>query len=182
MALLTAVAGAYTGTWTPAASNGASGAGGGATSVGILADDGFELSWVVHEQTIGNDGTDQYGNTLLETIYRGADWRMRFLCREYAVANMNAAWTWGRTGSAALYPILGVIARLGYDTSGVLIMTATASTPSATNPASLTASKCQMASGTQFGLSFTSKIRQTPVNLVLLPYTVSSTVAWFVTT
>jgi hypothetical protein len=183
MALIVAVAGAYTGTWTPASVGGASGAGGGAAALGILSDDGWELSWVVHQQMIGSDGTDRYGQSLLETVYRGADWTMRFRCREYGTAAMNVAWTWGRVaGGGALAPLMGIISRLGETIAGAIILTNTTGTPAAGNPATLTAAECQMASGTVFGTTFTSKIRELPIHVVMFPYVSGADIVWFTTT
>lgn len=182
MALITAVAGPYTTTYSPGA--GATGAGAGALAQGITADDGFTLRWTIHKQRIGNDGTDQYGQSLLESIYRGADWMLNYLCREYSINNTNAAWPYGRVAAVALSPQMGVIGRADdqQSISGAVVMTAVTGTPAATNPATLTAAHAIAQDGIQYALSFTSKIRETPVHLKLYPYDSSGNKIWFATT
>lgn len=182
MALLTAVAGAYTGSYTP----GAGGAGTGSSyAQGILTDDGYRLVWTTHAQRIGNDGTDQYGNTLLINIYRGADWSLIYRCREYAANNLNATWPWGKV-SAALSPALGVIGRLANSGSGAaggqIVLTAVSGTPAAAAPATLTAADVAAADGVTGDLSFTSKLREVPVHLLLFPYTSGGDKVWFTCT
>lgn len=186
MALITAIAGAYTATYQPPAASGASGAGGAAAAQGITGDDGFRLVWSIHKQRIGNDGTDQYGLSHLEGIYRGADWSILYRCREYSVNNMNAAWPYGKVGVVALQPIMGTIARLDSAVGGQLVMTNVTGTPAAGNPATITVPKCIQADGTNYGLEFTSKLREVPIHLQIIPdvLTISASPydAWFVTT
>lgn len=187
MALITTVAGAYTTTYTPNSGGGASGAGGGALAQGITTDDGFQLVWAIHKQRIGNDGTDRYGQTLLEGVYRGADWRLIYRCREYSANNMNAAWPYGRVAAGGpLYPHMGVISRLDSQIEGGIIMTAVTGTPAATNPATLSAPHVAQNDGTAVHLNFTSRERQLPVDLVLYPYSATIDAVpyelWFVTT
>jgi hypothetical protein len=190
MALLLPVAGPHTSTYLPG--TGAVGYAGGARTQGITSDDGYRLRWTIHKQRIGNDGTDRWGQSLLENIYRGADWSIDYRCREYGLANMQATWPYAGTvagaGVAALAPSIGIPGTAD-DTSafaGVLAMTAVSGTPAATNPASLTSSHAVIADGQQYDLIFTSKLRETPVMLNLLPYSVSggtsATPVWFITT
>lgn len=186
MALITAIAGAYTGAYTPNAS--AAGGGGGAGSIGVLADDGYRLAWTVHQQQIGNDGTDVFGQTLLAGIYRGGDWKLILRCREYAAANMNVAWPYVKvTGGGALSPVLAGIGReVTSSFAGSLVLTSTTGTPAATNPATLTAASCAAAPGNNSSLEFTSKLRELPIVLDLFPYSTSISAVtyyvWFVTT
>lgn len=187
MALITVVAGAYTGAYTPG--TGASGAGGGAGSIGILSDEGYRLAWTVHKQLVGNDGTDQFGQTLLTGIYRGADWNIQLRAREYSAAAMNVAWPFLKvTGGGALSPVLAGIGREETSSSfaGSLVMTSTSGTPAASNPATLTAASCVAASGGNSSFEFTSRTREIPMALTLYPYSTTisavSYYVWFVTT
>lgn len=179
MPLITVIAGRYAGTYQPAAANGASGAGGLAANLGILSDDGFELSWSTHAQEVRD--TDAYGRTLLQTVYQGADWRLRCRCKEYASGNMNAAWPWGITGGL-LTPKHGVTARLGSDVAGAVVLTSTTGTPAAASPATLTASTAILTPATMHGLSFTSRVREVPIEWSLLPYTATGNEVWFTVT
>lgn len=185
MALITAVAGAYTGIYT---SNALASGAGAATAVGILADEGYRLSWTTHMQQIGNDGTDQYGQTLLESIYRGADWDLIFRCREYGTGPMNMAWPFVRfTGGGALSPLLVGVGRTvtGYHAGG-LVLTAVTGTTAATNPATLTALSCCAAPGSISSLDLTSRLRELPQRFNLYPYSVTISATsynvWFTTT
>ncbi len=174
MPLITVTAGRYSGTY--AASNY-----GQTLDMGLTNDNGYELSWVTHQDEVR--GTDAYGNSLLQTIYRGADWRLRALFKEYRQANMNAAWNFGRAANNALSPVMGVIARLGTDIGHAIVLTSTAGTPAATNPTSLTALSVVSAPGANHSIGFTSKERTVPVELVLLPYDIGGgTPAWFTCT
>ena len=181
MALLTAVAGPYTATYNPGTN--ASGGGGGAQAQGITADDGFRLVWTIHKQRIGNDGTDQYGMSHLESVYRGMDFRIVYRCREYSVNNVNAALPYGK-GATTLSPVHGQAGRVD-DNSGIagaLVLTAASGTPASTNPATLTAAHAVISDNTSYDLIFTSKLRELPVSLDLIPYVSGGPVVWFTTT
>lgn len=178
MALITTIAGAYTATYNP--SSGGSG-GAGAVAQGICTDEGFNLGWTVHKQRVNR--TDQYAQSLLDSIYQGADWDLMYVCREYAVGNINAAWPYGKV--SALLPLsvkMGVIARRDSDVEGSVVLTSTTGTPAVAAPATLTAAHVAAADGKSSRLQFTSRTREVPVHLVVYPYTSSSDVVWFVTT
>jgi hypothetical protein len=177
MALIIPVAGPYTSAHTPGAS--ASGSGTSAVSMGILSDDGFSLRWVIHKQKIGPDGTDRFGLARLENVIRGGDWNLIFRCREYASGNLNVAWPYGRVsltlspgGNANFAPVMAQAGCTddGSGFTGSLVLTAIAGTPAALNPATLTAAKVVNADANQGDMMFTSKAREVPVNLELLPY------------
>lgn len=183
MALITVVAGAYTATYQPNAGNGASGAGGSPANLGLLTDDGWELSWQAFSEEVRN--TDGYARTLLDLIYQGADWRFRARFKEYSAAVMNLAWPWGKaTGNLA--PVLSnttsTIGRRGTDVAGSLVLTATANTPAAGNPATLTCGFTILSPNNNFSMNFTSRVREVPAELVLLPYASGGNNLWFTVT
>ncbi len=165
-------------------------AGGVARLVGITADDGYRLLWTVHKQRIGNDGTDRYGLSLLENVYRGGDWSISYRAREYGVTAIQTVWPYGAqaVGNPIFAPSMSQ-AGLCDDTSlftGILGMTVIAGTPAASNgPTTLVASHAIVADGQQMDTLFTSKLRELPVLLNLLPYAVSAglsaTPIWFST-
>ena len=149
--------------------------------MGMTNDNGYELSWVVHQDEIRN--TDAFGAALLQTLYRGADWRMRALFKEYAQSNMNASWNWGRLANNALSPVMGTIARLGTDIGHSIVLTSTPGTPAASNPASLTALSVVSLPNMTGTIQFTSKERTVPVELALLPYDINiGSPVWFTCT
>ncbi len=185
LALLIPVSGPYTSVYAP----GSAAVGTGTNlAQGITTDDGYRLLWTIHKQRIGNDGTDRWGQSLLENVYRGADFSIAYRCREYAVNNVQVTLPYGAplSGNAVLRVALG-IPGVCDDTSGftgVMAMTAIAGTPAATNPATLTASHAIIADGQQYDLLFTSKLREVPILLNLLPIAVSSGIStspvWFI--
>src|ERR1700680_4095419 len=91
--LIAPVAGRYAGTFQPAAAGGASGAGGPATSLGILDDSGFEVAIEAFSDPVTN--TDAYAKTVLDQLSQGANVRIRFKCKEFSQTSLYAAYTYG---------------------------------------------------------------------------------------
>ena len=186
MALLIPTSGPYVGTYAP----GASAVGNGSNlALGITSDDGYRLIWQIHKQRIGNDGTDRFGQSLLENVYRGADWSVAFRCREYGLPILQAAspYAAAAAGNGVFRPAIG-IAGVADDTSGftgIFNLVAVAGTPAATNPATLTAGHAIVADGQQYDMLYTSKLREVPTVLNLLPIAVSGSISttpiWFTT-
>jgi hypothetical protein len=176
MALINPVAGAYTSTFTKPT--------GSAQNIGILGDDGFELSFKPHMQMV-ND-TDQLGMTLAEIIYRGADCRLRFRTKEWKQGSQDIFHLFGSvTSGVAPAMTLGIIARKGSDLAGTLVLTSTIGTPAATSPSTLTSTHALL-SDNNVSMPFTSKVRELPIELLLLPYTANVANTnynlWFTTT
>lgn len=168
MALIAVVAGRYSGTWA-------------ATSLGITSDDGYELSWVTHAEMI--NATDAFGNSMLEFLYRGADFKIRWTGLEYSTGSLRPAWPWGAGGPDGAGFRMATTALLGTASASALTLTATAGTPAATRPATLSAAFSVVSPNTQHSLRYTSKVRAVPVELVLFPEAVGGGVtAWFTTT
>ena len=168
MALMTApVAGAYTATFA-------------AVALGIMDDNGFELSFTPQGQDI-ND-TDQFGMSLIEGIYRGANVRIRFRAKEWTTGVQNLIHTFGAKATATPAWKMGVIGRKYTDIAGVLILTATAGTPAAASPATFTASSALLSPNTNLSFLFTSKLREVAFEMILLPYTSTGDVVWATTT
>lgn len=189
MLITTVIAGPYAGLFTP--SHVGSG-GGGPTNqyIGILDDNGFELSFVTHNDIINS--TDAYGATRLDGIYRGADFSIRFRMLEFTQLSLDIAWPWGRKPDQQDDPsfrtiAMGPMARRMYNLSGSLVLNVMVGTPAdaAKAPTSLTAFKV-IHSGAQVAFNFNSRLRTVPVDLILWPYSVviagSSYIVWFTTT
>jgi len=162
MGLIAAIAGRYSGTWNSLA-------------LGILDDSGWRLTQTVNEQLINR--TDQYAQTLIDTVYQGQDWAVDFVMQEYGAAGLSTVISpFGTLGQ------LGVIAQLGTGVAQSLVLTATAATPAAATPATLTATGAKLAQGSGTSFNLTSALRVVPVKLQLLPLTVSAAVKHFATT
>ena len=98
-ALILPISGAYVGTW-------------GALYLGMMNDNGFEVTLAMKAQEINE--TDAFGMTLLDYVYRGMDWRVRFTGKEWnrqgSGALMNALQPFGSSPTGQLGP---VVSRLG---------------------------------------------------------------------
>lgn len=171
-ALITVIAGRYSGVYTPQ--------GGGGLSLGILEEDGFEVSVQPKGEEINQ--SDAYGLSLLDFIFRGADWRCRYRGKEYGTSILQVLWPWGK-GAQQLSPLMGVIGRRASDVAGSLVLTATTGSPAANSPATLTAGLCITSPNTNLPMNLTSRARIVPIEQVWLPYVVAgSDVGWFTTT
>ena len=149
---------AYTGTWN-------------ASTLGILDDNGYEISFSPKGQDI-ND-TDQFGMTLIEGIYRGQDWRIRFRSKEFGSAGLlKLLLAWGSIAVVAPAPQaqLGTIGVTYSSLAKVLVLTVTAGTPAAGNPTSITASLSMNSPNNNISFLMTSKVRETPIETICLPY------------
>ena len=147
MALETFVAGRYTGTWN-------------AVDMG-LQENGFMLSGQSSEELIAK--SDAYGDTVLDTIYRGANWFMEFTALGYKAGTIAPLWPFATFGS------LGLVGRLGSSLAQSLVLTSTAGTPAATSPTTLTATLAKLAEGFDARLMFDSSLRKVPMRMRMLP-------------
>ena len=141
---------------------------------------GFELAFQFKGEVL--DESDAYGLTMTDWIYRGCDVSMTAALKEYKAGSLAVLWpvgggTLGRIATAAV-PI-GVLAS---DMAQALVMTSTASTPAATSPASLTASKAWISPTYNPRILFDSRLREVPIQLVFLPSDSAGTVTAFTTT
>lgn len=159
MPLATLIAGPYTATYN-------------SSSVG-QQEDGFELRW----RSLGDDVTsNSYGDTIIDTVYRGMEVSLFFTGIEYSSA-IGLMWPYTSTLGE-----LGQVGRLnvGSTLTKTLVMTSVAGTTAASTPTSLTATNVIMSKKTEAMLRFASRLRTVPVGLDLLPYN-SSADKFFVT-
>ena len=163
MALLTVVAGRYSGTYS-------------GNSVGIT-ENGYDLEQTSSADMVGN--TDAYGDTVVDWVYRGGNVFLSFESKEYLAGAMAAFWPWGAKGQ--LTDTATPVGRMAWDTAAAMVLTAVANTPAAANgEATLTGSKAILAPNYPARLLFNTKVRNVPVRLQLLPYVVSgSNIRWF---
>ncbi len=157
-ALVLPISGPYLTTWN-------------AFSVGWQNDDGYVLmgAWQGQEVNL----SDAFGMTLVEAIWRGLNWKLRFRGLEFnfrgILASMQA---FGSTGApeTTFTPILDNVGDRYSKFAHTLLMTALLGNPP-TMPQTLTAMNSIVAPQSNVEYLMTSKVREAPFEMVLLPYT-----------
>lgn len=160
MALATFIAGAYTATYN-------------SVSTGP-SKDGYRLTMTNSQQLI--EESDTYGGSLIEMIYRGGSMRIGFTALAYS-SGVNCLWPYGAT----LYTLATAsapIGRLASDVALSFVMSATANTPAASTPASITATKAIIPAGFSTELLYDSRLREVPVQLQFIPTASGGTITW----
>lgn len=153
--LVVPVSGPYVGTWN-------------SLPFGTLNDDGFILNCTIQGQEVNL--SDAYGMTLTEAIYRGQNWRCRIRGLEWNKTGLLALLQqFGARVAGQLTPILTNIGDLYTTYSKVMVLTAILANPP-TVPQTLTATNASIAPNSQSEFMFTSKLREMPLELVLIPY------------
>lgn len=138
--------------------------------MGTLNDDGYVLTGTFQGQEI--NASDTYGMTLVEAIHRGINWRMRMRGLEWNKPGILAAMqAFGSTGAGAttFTPDLSNIGDRYTKFAKPLVLTAWLANPP-TTPQTLTATNAIMAPQSNVEFMFTSKAREAPLEMVLLPY------------
>lgn len=158
-ALVVPVSGPYVGTWEGFA-------------LGTQNDDGYQLVGTYQGQEV--NASDAYGMTLVEAIYRGLNWRMRFRSLEFNKPGILAAMQpFGSTGLAqgTFTPTLANIGDRMSKFGNPLVLTAILPNPP-TIPQTLTALNAIVAPQSNIELLMTSKVREAPFEMAMFPYTV----------
>lgn len=156
-ALILPISGPYTGNWD-------------AYYLGMGNDDGFVLLGQYNGQEINL--TDQGGMTLLEAIWRGLNWRVRFRGLEFdSDGLLSALQAFGSTGArnTTFTPTMANIGQRYSARAAPLALTAILANPP-TMPQTLTATNSIMAPGHTVEMLMTSKMKEVPLEWVLLPY------------
>lgn len=151
------ISGPYTGTW-------------GGNAVGTQNDDGFVLVGTYQGQEV--NASDAYGMTLVEAIWRGLNWRLRFRGLEFNKAGILAAvQAFGSSGAptSTFTPTLASIGDRYSKFAQSLVLTAVLANPP-TMPQSFTAGNAIMAPQSNVEFLMTSRVREAPLEFVLLPY------------
>lgn len=167
---MTFIAGPYTATWTPPAST--------AKALGITQD-GFELEWVMHGEVIKGDNM---GDSIQDGVYRGGDCFINVVCEEFDAAALYAT---SGTTAQAFNPASDTFGQHGQagvlfsSLAGILVLTRVSALTGAT-PHVITANKAILANEHVIRTKLASRLRIVPLRFLLLPYTVSSDVVWFV--
>lgn len=137
----------------------------GAVDVGFTLD-GYKMTQGWKAEMV--DKTDLYGDTLIDMVMRGGDCRISYTSKTYKAGSTGPFWPWGALG--VLFTAAAPLSRLARDVASAFVLTATANTPAAATPATLTASKTILAPNVDQMLLFDSKVREVPAVLQCLPY------------
>ncbi len=157
-ALVVPVSGPYTATWN-------------AQTLGTQNDDGYVLQGTYQGQEV--NASDQWGMTLVEAIWRGLNWRMRFRGLEFNRAGVLASiQAFGSSGAptTTITPTIAAIGDRFSKYAQALVLTSILSPYPPTMPATLTASNAIVAPQSNVEYLMTSKVREAPMEMVLLPY------------
>ena len=153
--LVVPVSGPYVGTWD-------------AKPFGTLSDDGYEIRATVQGQEVNE--TDAFGMTLVEGIYRGINWRALLRGLEWKPGLLDLLQMFGQTGaSGSLTPSLANIGNRWTLFSKTMLLTAILGNPPST-PVTLTALTAGLAPNSMSSFLMTSKVRELPLEVVLIPY------------
>lgn len=139
-----------------------------ALPLGTLNDAGYEVQATVQGQEVNE--TDAYGMTLVEAIYRGINWRLRIRGLEWKSGLLAILQMFGQTTAGVLSPYLANVGDRWSKYCQSLVLTAILGNPP-TTPQSLTALLAGVAPQQQSTFNMTSKVREIPLELILLPYT-----------
>ena len=155
-ALVTPVSGPVIGTWN-------------ALALGTTNDDGYSLSCTIQGQEV--NASDAYGQTLVEGIYRGQNWRCQIEGLEWNRAGLlDSLNAFGRTGASGTFtPQLTAVGDKYSTYAKVLLLDSILGSPP-TTPDTLTASNAIIAPQSRTAFDMTSKMRVMPIEYVFLPY------------
>lgn len=174
MALGTFVAGRYSSTITPPA--------GMATDLGLMDEDGYALMFTPQYHLVQD--TDAWGAQVLDGFWRGfSDVGIDFTCHEYKAGPLrivNPGDTFAPTGAETFKA--DTIGRSMLALAGILVLTATASTPAASSPATLTATYAAIREGFQVKWLMGPKQRKIPISMRFFGYDVASAPVYFTAT
>jgi hypothetical protein len=137
--------------------------------MGTQNDDGYILGATFQGQEVNE--SDAYGLTLVEAIWRGVNWRIRLRGLEWNKTGLlGSMQMFGQTGSTStLTPTLANIGDRWTKYCQTLLLTAILGNPPSI-PQTLTATNAGLAPQSNTEMMFTSKLRELPLEFVLLPY------------
>lgn len=170
-ALVFPVSGPYAGSW-----NG--------FLLGVQNDDGFVLTGQYTGQEVNQ--SDVYGMTLVEAIWRGINWRLRFRGLEWGKPGILAAiQMFGATTASPNIAFAPALSNVGQRYSAFaqsLVLNSILGAYPPAFPTGLTALGAVLAPNSNTEAMMTSKVREAPLEMVLLPYTVGNNNVAFTTT
>lgn len=173
MALITTISGPYVGTISTVLPLG-------------ITQSGFSLSWTIHGHRVAK--TVSWDKTLIEGVFRGADWTLAAVFREAnSTGLLTTMYPWGTTAAGALRTLPYNLQNLGRRWTSAalpLILTAASGTPASASPATFSAYQAIVPDGS-YRLNFDSSSRDIPLQYVLLPESSNGLITnplWFITT
>lgn len=166
MALGTLIAGRYSCTWN-------------AVDTGYTRQ-GFELEFLYKHEIL--DESDLYGQSTVEAVIRGCDGFLSASLREYKAGSTAILWPIGGGSLGKVFTAAKPCGILATDQALSLVLTATANTPAAAAPATLTASKAWIAPNYNPRILLDSRLREVPIRMQLFPYASSTDIILFSTT
>ncbi len=155
--LVVPISGPYTATWN-------------AFTLGTQNDDGYVLTGTYQGQEVNM--SDAYGMTLVEAIWRGLNWKLRFRGLEFNKTGILASLqAFGSTGapSTTFTPTLQNVGDRFTKFAKSLVLTAILANPP-TFVQTLTADNAIVSPQSNVEYLLTSKVREAPFEMVLLPY------------
>lgn len=159
------VAGAYTGTLN-------------AASLGLTRE-GYRLRWAYAYDNI--EQTDGYGAAnLIESFLEGVAVWIGGIFMEWRAGVLAAVNPWsGLAASGSSAFDLGIVGRAATNVGGALVLTATAGTPAANSPASLTAALAIVDNGFNMEPNFGPTHRETPFMFRIYPTSIGGNTRYF---
>jgi hypothetical protein len=153
----------------------------GGTPVALgLTKDGIEMQFMPRGQAINE--SDAYGGSLIDGVDRGHDTSILFTLLSFKKA-VTSGLLWQRTTTPSILTNTALpVGRLWSSLAGELVAVGVANTPAAAFDAAstipnvalaartMTASLAYLSPASQVAFQMTSKLRELPVQLVLLPY------------
>ena len=141
--------------------------------LGVGDDNGYEIAVTIAGEAI--EATDAFAKTLVEGIYQGQNWRLRFRGLEWkaglmAILQMFGGLTVQSSSPGVLTPSLGAIGDRWTKYCQSLVLTSLLGAYPPATPTSLTALSAGLSPNSQSTFNMTSAMRQLPLEMVLLPY------------
>ena len=140
-----------------------------AFALGTQNDDGFVISANHRGQEI--NASDAYGETLVEGIWRGMNWRLRLRGLEWNKRGLlDSLQAFGQpNGGGTFGPSVDNVGDRYSKFAQAMVLTAVLGNPP-TTPQTVTATNAIVAPGQTTEFMLTSKMREMPIEYVLLPY------------
>ena len=158
--LVVPITGPYVGTWN-------------SLTLGTQGDDGY----VISAQTMGQEinASDAYGQTFVEGIYRGTNYRLRLRGLEFHKDGLlTLLQMFGMSGAnTTLTPQLVNIGDKMTNYAKTLLLTAILGNPP-TMPQTVTSMQAVLAPNQTSEFMMTSKMRELPIEMALIPYSTAS--------
>lgn len=150
-----------------------------ANSLGIM-ERGYELDFQLKQELV--DESDLYGMQIIDMFIQGCDSYVSMMAKEWLTGSKAILWALGGGVLGKIFSAAVPCGASAYDLSQSLVFTATANTPAATSPATLTASKAFPAPNFNPKTLLNSRLRQLPLRMLMFPYASSSDTIAFSTT